>query len=101
MTAAVHPRAEGEIFNVGTGIETSVNRLATTIGEALGVDVDIQHIDRRDIDNIRRRVVNIEKIRRMLRWTPQWTLDEVSPKPLPGSGPRPLRTRPLPAMPRR
>jgi UDP-glucose 4-epimerase len=75
LAAAVHPRAEGEIFNVGTGIETSVNRLATAIGEALGVDVDIQHIDRRDIDNIRRRVVNIEKIRRMLRWTPQWTLE--------------------------
>jgi UDP-glucose 4-epimerase len=75
LTAAVHPRAEGEIFNIGTGIETSVNRLATAIGEALGVDVDIQHIDRRDIDNIRRRVVNIEKIRRMLRWTPQWTLE--------------------------
>ena len=29
------------------------------------------HIDRRDIDNIRRRVVNIEKIRRMLHWVPQ------------------------------
>jgi UDP-glucose 4-epimerase len=75
LTAAVHPRAEGEVFNVGTGIETSVNRLAEAIGEALGVDIDIQHIDRRDIDNIRRRVVNIEKIRRMLRWTPQWTLE--------------------------
>jgi UDP-glucose 4-epimerase len=75
LTAAVHPRAEGEIFNIGTGIETSVNRLAEAVGEALGVDVDIDHIDRRDIDNIRRRVVNIEKIRRMLRWTPQWTLE--------------------------
>jgi UDP-glucose 4-epimerase len=75
LTAAVHPRAEGEIFNVGTGIETSVNRLAEAVGEALGVDVNIDHIDRRDIDNIRRRVVNIEKIRRMLRWTPQWTLE--------------------------
>jgi UDP-glucose 4-epimerase len=31
-------------------------------------------VDRRDIDNIRRRVVNIEKIRRMLRWSPQVTL---------------------------
>jgi UDP-glucose 4-epimerase len=76
LLAAVHPRAEGEVFNVGTGIETSVNRLAALIGEALAVEVDIQHIDRRDIDNIRRRVVNIEKIRRMLRWTPQWTLDK-------------------------
>jgi UDP-glucose 4-epimerase len=75
LAAAVHPRAEGEVFNVGTGIETSVNRLAASIGEALSVEIDLRHVDRRDIDNIRRRVVNIEKIRRMLRWTPQWTLD--------------------------
>jgi UDP-glucose 4-epimerase len=75
LLAAIHPRAEGEIFNVGTGIETSVNTLARGIGEALGKAVDVQHIDRRDIDNIRRRVVNIEKARRMLRWTPQVTLD--------------------------
>ena len=40
-----------------------------------GDAIDIQHVDRRDIDNIRRRVVNIEKIRRMLRWTPQFTLE--------------------------
>ena len=74
LLAAIHPRAEGDVFNVGTGIETSVNRLALGIGEALGVAVDVHHIDRRDIDNIRRRVVNIEKARRMLRWAPQVTL---------------------------
>ncbi len=75
MLAAIHPRAEGEVFNVGTGIETSVNGLAREIGVALGKVVDVRHIDRRDIDNIRRRVVNIEKARRMLRWTPQVTLE--------------------------
>jgi UDP-glucose 4-epimerase len=75
MLAAIQPRAEGEVFNVGTGIETSVNGLGLAIGNALGVSVDLRHIDRRDIDNIRRRVVNIEKARRMLRWTPQVTLE--------------------------
>lgn len=75
LLAAIHPRAEGDVFNVGTGIETSVNRLALGIGEALDTPVDIRHIDRRDIDNIRRRVVNIEKARRMLRWAPQVTLE--------------------------
>lgn len=75
LLAAIRPRAEGEVFNVGTGIETSVNGLALAIGKALGVSVDLRHIDRRDIDNIRRRVVNIEKARRMLRWTPQVTLE--------------------------
>jgi len=28
LLAAIHPRAEGEVFNIGTGIETSVNALA-------------------------------------------------------------------------
>ena len=75
LLAAIHPRAEGEVFNVGTGIETSVNELARMIGRALGVSVELEHIDRRDIDNIRRRVVNIEKARRMLRWGPQFTVE--------------------------
>jgi UDP-glucose 4-epimerase len=74
LLCAVTPRAEGEVFNVGSGIETSVNDLAAGIGIALGTDVESVWIDRRDIDNIRRRVVNIEKARRMLRWSPQTTL---------------------------
>lgn len=76
LLAAIQPRAEGEVFNVGTGIETSINTLARLIGEAAERDIEIQHIDRRDIDNIRRRVVSIEKARRMLRWSPQVTLAE-------------------------
>jgi UDP-glucose 4-epimerase len=75
LMAGIHPRAEGEVFNIGTGIETNVNALAEAIGQALDRPIEISHIDRRDIDNIRRRVVNIEKIRRMLHWTPQITLD--------------------------
>ena len=74
MLAAIHPRAEGEVFNVGTGIETSINGLAAQVGLATGREVQVQHVDRRDIDNIRRRVVSIEKARRMLRWSPQFTL---------------------------
>lgn len=75
LLAATHPRAEGEVFNVGTGVETSVNDLAAIIGRVSGRPLGVTHIDRRDVDNIRRRVVNIEKIRRMLRWSPQVTLD--------------------------
>ncbi len=74
ILAAIHPRAEGEVFNVGTGIETSVNDLAATIAEVLEREVITEPVDRRDVDNIRRRVVNIEKARRMLRWSPQMTI---------------------------
>jgi UDP-glucose 4-epimerase len=63
------------VFNVGTGVETSVNALAATIARVTLRPLPVEHIDRRDVDNIRRRVVNIEKIRRVLHWTPQVTLE--------------------------
>jgi UDP-glucose 4-epimerase len=76
LSVAVSPRATGQAYNVGTGRETSVNRLAQLIAEITGASVEPRHVDRRDIDNIRRRVVNIEKIRRELRWTPVVTVEQ-------------------------
>jgi UDP-glucose 4-epimerase len=75
LLAAVSPRAEGQVYNVGTGRETSVNQLAELIIRISGHNVHPRHVDRRDIDNIRRRVLNIEKARGELRWTPEATLE--------------------------
>jgi UDP-glucose 4-epimerase len=75
VMAAQSDRAVGEVFNVGTGVETRVNELATVLARIIGVDIAPQHTNRRDIDNIRRRVVNIEKTRRALRWVPNVTLE--------------------------
>ena len=76
LAAGENPRAVGEVFNIGTGIETSVERLAEMIADPLGAEAFARrrYIDRRDIDNIRRRALSIEKARRVLRWTPAWTL---------------------------
>jgi UDP-glucose 4-epimerase len=76
VMAATSDRALGEVFNVGTGVETRVNELAAILIKVTGVDVQPAHSDRRDIDNIRRRVVNIEKARRALRWVPEVTLEK-------------------------
>jgi UDP-glucose 4-epimerase len=76
LLAAVSDRAIGEVFNVGTGVETTVNALAATLIALTGVSATPIHSDRRDVDNIRRRVVNIEKTRRALRWVPEVTLEE-------------------------
>jgi UDP-glucose 4-epimerase len=76
VRAATSERAIGEVFNVGTGIETRVNQLAEILIRITGARVTPEHINRRDVDNIRRRVVNIEKTRRALRWVPEVTLEE-------------------------
>jgi UDP-glucose 4-epimerase len=75
VLAAQSDRALGEVFNVGTGVETRVNELAGILSRLVGSTLEPQHTNRRDIDNIRRRVVNIEKARRTLRWVPNVTLE--------------------------
>lgn len=74
ILAALTSKGEGEIFNVASGKETSINDLVQKMGEVTDSPISPAYIDKRDIDNIRRRVLNIEKIRRMLRWVPQVTL---------------------------
>jgi UDP-glucose 4-epimerase len=76
LLAGFSPKAEGQVYNVGTGRETSVNELARIIIQITGAGIEPEYVDRRDIDNIRRRVVNIEKIRRELRWSPSVTIEK-------------------------
>ena len=76
LLALTSERALGEVFNVGTGVETTVNQLAECLIRLTGATQRPEHSDRRDVDNIRRRVVNIEKTRRTLRWVPEVTLEE-------------------------
>jgi UDP-glucose 4-epimerase len=70
ILSAVHPMAYGDLFNVGTGIETSVNKLAELISDRVP-DAKKTEAPERDIDNIRRRVVDIEKIHQRLGWVPK------------------------------
>lgn len=74
ILAALSPKAIGEVYNIGTGVETSVNRLAQHIVKLSESLSEIEYIDKRDIDNIRRRVLNIEKIRNHLKFSPTCTL---------------------------
>lgn len=76
LVALLSPKSEGMVFNLGTGVETKVSDLARIIIRLMGSKIEPVHIDRRDIDNIRRRVLNIELIRTRLRWVPQVGLEE-------------------------
>ena len=71
VMAAVAPQALGDVFNIGTGVETSVNVLAREIAGLFEREIPIEYLDRRDIDNIRRRSLSAEKIRVRLGWQPR------------------------------
>ena len=71
LLALLSEKAEGVVFNVGTGVETTIHGLFRMIAELLRKELKPIFVDRRDIDNIRRRAVSIELIRTRLRWQPQ------------------------------
>src|SRR5258706_1460790 len=73
LTASTHPRAIGEIFNIGTGKETSVNQLVGLLKSLKG-DISINYVPERDIDNIRRRVIDAEMIHTKLGWAPEFDI---------------------------
>lgn len=75
ILAAVHSHADGEVFNIGTGIEASVNNIAQIIQEMVP-GVTIEHLPPRDIDNIRRRMMDISLIQDKLSWEPIVGLQE-------------------------
>jgi len=70
ILSAVHPMAYGDVFNVGTSVETSVNRLVQLISAYIP-GCTVLNVQERDIDNIRRRMIDIEKIHQRLGWTPK------------------------------
>lgn len=67
-------KSDGQVFNLGTGVEHTVNNLAKEIMALYGMTIEPKYVDRRDIDNIRRRILNIEKIRTVMRWSPNNSL---------------------------
>ncbi len=76
LVAMMSLKSEGMVFNLGTGTETRIAELVAMLTRLMGSSVVAEHIDRRDIDNIRRRVLSIELIRTRLRWQPQVGLEE-------------------------
>lgn len=60
----------GEVINIGTGIETTINQLATYIGGT------IDYQPSRDIDLISRRVLDNSKAQQVLGWQPKVSLEK-------------------------
>ena len=79
--AGTHPAAAGEIFNIGSGIETSVKQLATLICELTGREPDFKIVPFTDefgpdFQDVPRRVPSIEKAKTLIGFNPEISLEE-------------------------
>ena len=78
---SLSPAAEGEIFNVGSEQEISILDLARRIihlaGSTSTIDfIPYQRAYRSNFEDMRRRVPNIQRIRRLIGWEPRISLDQ-------------------------
>jgi UDP-glucose 4-epimerase len=71
---ALESEVAGEVFQVATGVETSIIELAALVQETVGQGVRMRHGPPRQGD-IRKNYSAIEKAKRMLGWEPEVNLD--------------------------
>ncbi len=76
------PDAYGDVFNIGTDEEVSINELATRVREKCGSASPIAHIPYEEIygqsfEDMRRRVPDLAKIHSLVGYRPSVRLDEM------------------------
>lgn len=81
------PKAEGQVFNVGSSHETTINELALMVKETLNSKSEIQHLSYAegygtDFADIRRRVPDTSKIQQYVNFHPitdlPWIISQVA-----------------------
>jgi len=65
----------GRIYNVGSGVGTSINELVPRISARLGVPARLVYAPPRGID-VSRNVLDVGRMERELAWRPGYTLDD-------------------------
>ena len=82
IVLANHPKAPGEIFNIGSEEEVSINELAKKVKRLTGSKSSIHHIPydqayEEGFEDMQRRVPSLEKIKKFTGYVPATNLDQI------------------------
>jgi UDP-glucose 4-epimerase len=75
LRAVTAPEASGEVINVATARQISINELATTLGAVIGTSLPPVHADER-VGDVRHSLADISKARELLGYEPEVDLEE-------------------------
>ena len=73
---ALASEVSDEVFNVASGVETSLNELAAALGRVMGVRIVPEHGPERHVNPVPRRLASTEKTERMLGFKAAVPLEE-------------------------
>lgn len=73
---AAKSNVSDEVFNVGTGVETSLADLATKLRDAMGSDIGVEYCPERKTASVRKRQADVSSARDRLGFEPLVSLEE-------------------------
>jgi UDP-glucose 4-epimerase len=81
-TLMVTPEAYGGVFNIGSSEETTIENLAERVLKLTGSSAPVENIPFRqaygdDFEETSRRVPSLKKIKRVIGYVPEFTLDDI------------------------
>ncbi|MBS4199224.1 GDP-mannose 4,6-dehydratase [Bacillus sp. FJAT-49732] len=77
ILATVDEKAIGQVYNVGTGVETNILELAKEIKKAtMNQNIPLRFEPKRKVDVVERRCIGVEKIKHELNWEPRHSIEE-------------------------
>jgi nucleoside-diphosphate-sugar epimerase len=74
-SAATHPRAAGDVFNIGCGTRTSLNELIGILNAILGTDIKPSYEPAR-VGDVRHSLADVSKARELMDYSPAIPLEE-------------------------
>ncbi len=75
ITAGEREGIDGQVINIGSGVETSVEELIALMEEVIGRRAHVLY-NQEQSGGVRRLVADIEKAEKLLGYRPQWSLEE-------------------------
>jgi UDP-glucose 4-epimerase len=73
---ASQAQAPARVFNVGSGVETTLLELAQTLLRVMNADLEIEHGPEREVNAVERRLADVTSARRDLAFTARVRLEE-------------------------
>jgi UDP-glucose 4-epimerase len=82
MRLSKTPEARGQVFNVGSDREISINNLAKLVRDATGGKSTIQHVPYSEaydegFEDLMRRIPDVQKLQRVTGYRPQTTIERI------------------------
>jgi dTDP-L-rhamnose 4-epimerase len=76
ITGIENPAADNQVFNVGTGVSTTVLKVATTLVKNYGADVPVTITGNFRLGDIRHNYADMSKIKRLLGFEPKMSFED-------------------------